>query len=198
MIDKRDNMDLTLFNKMYNEYKPVQNNEELSWLIQHAEKTSPKVIVEIGTEYGGTFKMWEQILPKGGLLIGVDIEDKLRWNIKNSDRDVHMIIGDSKNPDTINRVTNILKGNKIDFLFIDGDHDYYSVKADYENYERYVRSRGIIGFHDIYMQAKDGPININDGHHGSVTRFWKEVVAYKDELQSKTGSNPGTGIITKC
>lgn len=36
----------------------------------------------------------------------------------------------------------------IDLLFIDGDHSYEGVKADYENWAPYVKKGGFIAFHD--------------------------------------------------
>ncbi len=37
----------------------------------------------------------------------------------------------------------------LDFLFIDGGHDYATVKADYLNYAPLVKPGGLIAFHDI-------------------------------------------------
>jgi predicted O-methyltransferase YrrM len=37
---------------------------------------------------------------------------------------------------------------KIDLLFIDGDHSYEGVKLDYENWYPFVKNGGVIAFHD--------------------------------------------------
>jgi predicted O-methyltransferase YrrM len=43
--------------------------------------------------------------------------------------------------------------SKIDLLFIDGDHSYDGVKADWENYKRFLRRGSIVVFHDIGWAA---------------------------------------------
>ncbi len=57
--------------------------------------------------------------------------------------------GDSHSPQTKVRVAEWLAGNKLDFLFIDGDHSLPGVAQDFEMYGPFVRSGGIIAFHDI-------------------------------------------------
>ncbi len=188
-------MNQETFDKIFNDYKPIQNREELRWLLDHVAELQPIIILEIGVENGGTFKYWEQSLPPNGILIGIDTNDNLKWDIKKSNRVIHFILDDSRKLSTIAKVKEIIDNEKIDFIFIDGDHNYYTVKSDYENYKQFLRPGGIIGFHDIYMQEKGMPINVNDGWDGSVTRFWNEVVGNKDELQAKTGFNVGMGII---
>lgn len=59
-----------------------------------------------------------------------------------------------------------IKGYINDLCFIDGDHNYYGVKADYENIGRHAK---YCMFHDI---AEDWQLNLNDG--GS-HKHWNEV-----------------------
>jgi predicted O-methyltransferase YrrM len=49
----------------------------------------------------------------------------------------------------LRKIEGILKGRKVDFLFIDADHSYEGVKKDFEMYSPLVRKGGIIAFHDI-------------------------------------------------
>ena len=53
---------------------------------------------------------------------------------------VEFKVGDSKD---IN-----LEDNKFDFVLIDGDHSYEGVKSDFLKIRPYVRSGGVICFHD--------------------------------------------------
>ena len=70
---------------------------------------------------------------------------------------------------------NILPGDgKTDFLFIDGDHTYQGVKADFEMYAPLVRPGGLVVFHDICKHAE-----AMDCH---VDRFWQEI---KNERQTR-------------
>lgn len=56
-------------------------------------------------------------------------------------------------------------GNNLypDFLFIDGDHAYESVKQDFLSWKPNLRPESTVVFHDV------------DGGHEGVTRFFKEL-----------------------
>lgn len=188
-------MEHNIIDKIFKEYEPTQNLEEIEWLINKLEKINPTIILEIGVESGGSFKIWEQLLPENGTLIGIDTSNYLTWDILNSKRHIHVIYGDSTKIDTIDKVKEIIGNNKIDFIFIDGNHSYHGVKSDYENYKQFIHNGGIIAFHDIWMHHSSEPIRYDDGYDGAVTRFWKEVDANKEDFQGKTGFNIGIGII---
>ena len=47
-----------------------------------------------------------------------------------------------------------MEGNKIDVLFIDGDHSYEGVKKDFLNYSDFVRSNGLIILDDFNINGK--------------------------------------------
>jgi predicted O-methyltransferase YrrM len=55
----------------------------------------------------------------------------------------------------------------VDFLFIDGDHQYEGVRKDYNLYSRLVRPGGLIAFHDIVPGDEELV--------GGVPRFWEEM-----------------------
>ena len=76
-----------------------------------------------------------------------------------------------KDESTAVKVQNILGDNKLDFLFIDGDHRYEAIKSDYEMYSPLVREGGVIGFHDI-----------GEREEGGGRRFWLEI---KDKFEYK-------------
>ena len=68
--------------------------------------------------------------------------------------EVELIKGNSTNNDTINELKKKLEGNKIDVLFIDGDHSYEGVKKDFLNYSDFVRSNGLIILDDFNLNGK--------------------------------------------
>ena len=89
-------------------------------------------------------------------------------------------------------VSKILGENKIDFLFIDGDHSYNGVKSDFINYEQYVSDNGIIAFHDIVNNPADLSIE--------VPRFWREIKKkydYSELIENINQTSMGIGIIYK-
>ena len=61
----------------------------------------------------------------------------------------------------------LLKDEKVDFLFIDGDHTYQGVKQDFQMYSPLVKKGGIVAVHDIVT---------HDPASGcEVDRFWNEI-----------------------
>jgi len=80
---------------------------------------------------------------------------------------IYLIREDSHELSTLNMVKKILKGHKLDFLFIDGDHTYDGVKRDFEVYSESVSKGGIIAFHDICPHPPQTGCEVN--------KFWREI-----------------------
>ena len=81
-------------------------------------------------------------------------------------------------PQTVAEVRELLGGEPLDFLFIDGDHSYDGVRQDYESYAPLVRPGGLIGFHDIAEPPGGGPVIAADGTLllvGDVPAFWRTI-----------------------
>ena len=55
------------------------------------------------------------------------------------------------------------KLGKFDLIFIDADHTYEGVRADFENFSPFLSDVGVIGFHDV--NCPDWP---------GVRKFWEE------------------------
>ena len=164
-------MDETKFLELFTKHRPVQNGQELRWLIRQVERTNPQTILEIGVERGGSFKIWEQVLPVGGRLIGVDIQHvQTEIDISKSDRNVILLVLDSHNPQTVDVVKQELNGRPVDFLYIDGDHSYDGCKSDFEMFSPLVRQGGLVGFHDVGTEVNN------------VGRFFKELQGEKEQV----------------
>ena len=69
-----------------------------------------------------------------------------------------------------------MDGRKIDFLFIDGDHSYEGVKADFRLYSGFVRESGMIVFHDIIEEQLPESVC-------GVGRFWSEIKPYYQHIE---------------
>jgi cephalosporin hydroxylase len=104
---------------------------------------------------------------------------------------VTMIHGDSHSDEIKNRISSMLKEGELDFLFIDGDHTYQGVKKDYEDYKKYVKEGGWIGFHDI----KDTEFHRNANCRVDI--LWNELEGEKIEFIDNSSQYGGIGFIKK-
>ncbi len=190
---------------MFNEEpKPWQNKDEFLWLINKVEAyTKPlQSILEIGMGMGGSFKFWEELTEKKGLLIGIDNFSDCMTNQKIMEEKIKknnwkVIIGNSQNSETVNQVLKFLNGKKLDLLFIDGDHEE-TVFKDYSNYSPLVRRGGLIIFHDcgepsIFYHPKDASSTNRWSRGGDpvAKKCFEEIKAEKERLQY----DQGTGIV---
>ena len=149
------NKDLLVFEMMkFCENLGVQQRiEEFCVVAGILIAANPKNILEIGVYGGGSFALWCYLA--SGKKIGIDsgsiggpIHQRVD-NFKSRFGEVYILKGDSHDEAIKDQVVNILDGDKLDFLFIDGDHTLEGVKMDYEMYSPLVRSGGWIGFHDV-------------------------------------------------
>jgi hypothetical protein len=119
------------------------------------------VVVEIGV-YENKQKIFYEF-GLGAMYIGID---------NSLEKSTPTIFGESHALHTLEKLNSILKGRKIDLLFIDACHTYEAVKRDYEIYSPYVA--GIVALHDIYNEKFD------------VKKFWWELTTQRPEMGNKT------------
>jgi cephalosporin hydroxylase len=169
----------------------IQVPEEISQLVELLKQHPLRNILEIGSEAGGTFYLWCRLTSIGGFKISLDYPDGNSGSGKYRDQraltertkefkcwsaNVHVITGDSHEQKSKQAVEDLLGEEKLDFLFIDGDHSYEGVKADFEDYKGFVRPGGLIAFHDIV----DSEYHRARGCH--VSKFWNELQGEKVEF----------------
>lgn len=168
------------------EHAAIQKEQELAGFIAMVADLEPlNTIVEVGAFAGGTLWAWHQL---GARVIGVDLPppgypDGPQVN----DLGMTVICGDSHDPATRDQLLVELDGDPIDMLFIDGDHTYEGVKADYELYAPLVRLGGFIGFHDICLHAQMPFIEVQ--------RFWLTLHGEKEEIVAWPPTWGGIGVI---
>lgn len=138
------------FNALFRDYYMAQDAEELWWLVSKVASIHPKAIIEIGVESGGTLKLWEQLLPANGILIGVDLSPNLSWDITQTSRNITVIKGNSQEKGVIDKAHTALGGKAPDFVFIDALHTSDGAQKDFMNYGTLVRPGGLVGFHDVH------------------------------------------------
>ena len=173
----------------------VQKREEILALAQAVKAINPTTILEIGTHNGGTFFVWANLASKLAItcdIIKSKVRDELYHSFPPPDSKCKVIplAGDSHDEQFLETVKTSLNGNKIDFLFIDGDHTEEGVKSDYNMYGPLVRSGGIIAFHDI-LEKQPTPTN-------QVYYFWKEIkksTNTEEFVEDHTQTGYGIGII---
>jgi predicted O-methyltransferase YrrM len=101
-------------------------------------------------------------------------------------------LGDSHDPRTTAEIKRKLAGAEVDFLFIDGDHSYDGVKADFELYSPLVRPEGVIALHDIVPGDED---NV-----GGVPTFWRELkerYETREIVEDWSQGSAGIGVIVR-
>jgi len=154
-----------------------QEPTELKALSEKLQVLRPKVVLEIGTAQGGSLFVFTKLAADDAMIISVDLPDgdfgggyasykaDFYKSFATRDQQMHLLRADSHSEQTFQSVKEILKGRKIDFLFIDGDHRYDGVKKDYEMYKQLVSNDGLIGFHDIVASTNGCEVH----------RFWLET-----------------------
>jgi predicted O-methyltransferase YrrM len=125
---------------------------EFATLIRLVSEREPKVVVEIGTAQGGTYWAWCRVAASTAHLVSIDLPGNDEWDARvrsypRPTQNQTVIRADSHDPRTIRSLDGLRAS--VDLLFIDGDHSYDGVRADFENYAPLVRPGGLIAFHDV-------------------------------------------------
>lgn len=137
-----------------------QNPHELASFLVRMQELGVQSVLEIGTGY------------KGGL--SRFLAGDLGWQVTSVDINPyhHVFAG----------VSYVVSDKRVQFtepydlVFIDGDHSYDSVKADYEHYGK--RATKAIAFHDIAgLRDCEG-----------VRRLWFEIAFYKSDVLERDGT----------
>lgn len=166
-----------------------QDKFELWQLLELLSAVLPTfpVIVEIGVHNGRSMQTWHKAF-RPYVLVGID-------NDPGPDLEVPPgavnLLDDSHHPAALAHLQNQLDGRLIDFLFIDGDHNYAGVKQDWEMYRELVKPGGIVAFHDIMRMP--GQIEGVE-----VRRLFDEIKQDYKTIEIWNGSieaAPGTGVV---
>lgn len=138
----------------YKSIRPLQIPSEIEILTEKVKEISPLQLVEIGTAEGGSLYIFSRYLESCQRIISIDLPKrdslmKEKFFGLFGDNNKYFLYGDSHSEKIVNSLSRILKSDKIDFLFIDGDHSYEGVKRDFSVYKKFVSNGGIIALHDI-------------------------------------------------
>jgi len=130
--------------------------DEASYLFRAVRQFQPRQIVEIGRWLGGSTVLISTAKSRDAVFTSLDIkmfDDKklpfVREHAEDSnvqqflnrigDTNTHMLVADSRK---------YVPDSKIDFLFLDGDHSYEGIKADYDHWVQFLNPGAHLLFHD--------------------------------------------------
>lgn len=160
-----------------------QDKFELYHMLLTVGELKPKKILEIGVHTGYNLENFAKAFP-GADLYGIESETQHLVF-----KDFTLIEGDSTDPEIIEKAA---AAGPFDFIFIDGDHVYETVKADWENYSKLVRPGGAVGFHDTSRMGESWMSKVE------VRKFLEELWASNTHkcVEFWNGrNNPGIAIV---
>lgn len=142
----------------------LQYEWEFDFVLDLYKRVRPKVILEIGTLYGGTIYQWLKNGEWNATVIGIDLfanmdyqETKSLWQSwEAADQEIIAIKGNSCESAVMYELVDVLlKRNLIgiDWILIDGDHSKGGVSADFNRYWPLLNDGGFCIVHDIVGEA---------------------------------------------
>jgi cephalosporin hydroxylase len=174
----------------------------MEFTLSHLTPADKIDFMEIGLAFGCNFVFMgnclNSFMPDMTKGYAIDLPLKRRWeklDFDLSDSIIKLIpefpyflhMGESCDRYAYNEIEKALGGNKLDLLFIDGNHTYRYCKGDFKLYRRLVREGGLIAFHDI-RGTKKGAFK--------VWKLWREI---KDKYEHKefvtNKEDNGIGVI---
>ena len=199
--------DMTKYEELYSQIPGMilQLPAECLAFMEYLDTTvKPRSFLEIGICQGGTFFLWCSLAKPSGIKLGIDLPNG-PWGVSHerTEKEIatnrqrfetfapntHVLFADSKAPSSIDWVRNKLDGEKLDFIFIDGDHSYRNAKIDYLNYSPLVRKGGIVAVHDIKDSAEHAKAACD------VYKLWHELEGEKKEFVDHSSGYGGIGAL---
>jgi len=157
----------------------MQKPDELAALIELLAGRKLTSVVEIGTALGGTLFLWCRLAHPEATIVSIDLpggpfgspdgtaQPSVLASFAESTQSVHLLRLDSRDPATRAELDTLLGGQPIDLLFIDGDHTYRGVRADFLEYAPRVRDGGLVVFHDILPTETHPEVEVH--------RLWRKL-----------------------
>lgn len=167
----------------------LQKAPELAGLLADVAALAPAVIVEIGSDSGGTLYAWSQACPDADVITVTLQSGPFSTGRPLVAHGAAVIEGDSHEASTLTALSQVLADRPIDVLFIDGDHTYLGVRLDFEMYAPLVRSGGLVVLHDICHHP--------DRPDVGVERLWLELKGDKREHVAPPAVWGGIGVLRR-
>lgn len=173
--------------------------DEAAYLYRLARSLKSASCLEIGRFKGGSTFLLAAALDERSRLVSVDNHTKLTgvYDYRTLDADlratlcaygldskVELVVGDSS------RLS--LEPESLDLAFLDGDHSYEAVKADYQVVREAIKPGGHIVFHDAFGGA------IGAGAELGVSRLVEEIMCADEGYIAWRGSAGSLVHFCRC
>ena len=109
----------------------------------------PSRVLEIGVWQGGTLKVWLDGCDPEATVVAVDnlhVNREAYYDWKGLATELIVVHGISQDANTVRHMKSYAP---YDFIFIDADHGYGSVRADCDNCLPLLAPGGVLAFHDL-------------------------------------------------
>lgn len=155
--------------------RPQQGYSELEIFYNLLSQHKPKNILEIGPYFGGTTMFWINAAAPDAKIILIDRDERLKsllplWKSWLYDKqELYLLTLDTlaDREKAKSEVERLLGGEKLDFLFIDGEHFPPFFQNDFETFAPLVNPGGMIAFHDIAPPPYGSCLKL--------VKYWKEL-----------------------
>ena len=176
----------------------VENREEIRWLFEIVRAERPRVVLEIGLDFGGTFFLWSRAAAADAHLVAIDakpVGPLGMWSpfslvrrafATGSQRVTLLMDSDSHSEATRQRIAALLGGRAVDFLFIHRDHSCEGVWQDFKMYSPFVAPGGLIAFHHISQNSAE--------RTKGAAQFWREFIVEHETEERVVNDEPGFGV----
>lgn len=181
----------------------MQNQHEITRLIEKLLEMQPKTVLEVGTARGGTLFLFCRSAAPDAEIVSLDLpygrngggfpkwKEPIYHLFAEPGQKLTLIRANSHLAQSRELVERAVGGRKFDVIMIDADHSYEGAKRDFELYSPLVSEQGIVVLHDILPNRFDPEINVH--------RLWEEISANnqcEEIVADYRQGNLGIGVIT--
>jgi cephalosporin hydroxylase len=161
-------------------FRPLQKRAEVLRLTELVRELRPAAVCEIGAAGGGTAFLFAHAAAEDAIIVSVDLnfERARRKAVRRFARARQRLVcvqGDSHEAVTCDAVRAALGGRPLDLLYLDGDHSFEGVAADFRLYAPLVRAGGLVVLHDIVPDFRTRYGVETSSDTGGVPLFWERV-----------------------
>jgi predicted O-methyltransferase YrrM len=182
-------------------FSPLQVPAEINAFIETVATRRPKRVLEIGTEMGGTLLLLTLAAAPDATVISIDMptgefgdyprcKGAYFHRFALPSQRLRPLRANFQLLSTVQTVQTILAGRPLVVLFIDGDHTYGGVKADWGMYGPPVGPDALVAFHDIVPHPPKAQCEVH--------ALWQELKAtipHREIVADRAQSWGGIGVV---